>query len=73
MGVDPCRTGLVSTGLVRPYSDCRYDRLCLANLHRRRDAGRPEPLAWAATADQEMTGYRPLPCCEMPGCEFGQL
>lgn len=66
LGTPPC----IVAGCVR---SSRYDRLCLAHLHRWRDAGRPEPMAWAATADPETTGHRPLRSCEVTGCQFGQL
>ncbi|EUA27940.1 phage integrase family domain protein [Mycobacterium xenopi 3993] len=45
LGTPPC----IVAGCVR---SSRYNRLCLAHLHRWRQAGRPEPMAWAATATQ---------------------
>lgn len=66
LGTPPC----IVAGCVR---SSRYDRLRLAHLHRWRGADRPELMAWAATADPEATGHRPLRSCEMTGCQFGQL
>ena len=51
----------------------RYGGLCLAHLGRWRKAGRPDDRqAWAATADPEVMGYRPLQSCLVPECGFGQ-
>ncbi|GFG67772.1 hypothetical protein MKUB_52620 [Mycobacterium kubicae] len=51
----------------------RYAGLCPAHLGRWRKAGRPDDRrAWAATADPEVMGYRPLQSCLVPGCGFGQ-
>ncbi|MGH3634279.1 tyrosine-type recombinase/integrase [Mycobacterium sp.] len=50
----------------------RYGGLCPAHLGRWRKAGRPDRQAWAATADPEVMGYRPLQSCLVPGCGFGQ-
>ena len=50
----------------------RYAGLCPAHLGRWRKAGRPDRHAWAATADPEVMGYRPLQSCLVPGCGFGQ-
>lgn len=66
LGTPPC----IVAGCVR---SSRYDRLCLAHLHRWRNAGRPQLMAWAATADPQTTGHRPLRSCEVTGCQFGQL
>lgn len=66
LGTPPC----IVAGCVR---SSRYDRLCLAHLHRWRNACRPQLMAWAATADPQTTGHRPLRSCEVTGCQFGQL
>jgi integrase len=50
----------------------RYGGLCPAHLGRWRKAGRPDRQAWAATADPEVMGYRPLQSCLVAGCGFGQ-
>ena len=50
----------------------RYGLLCQAHLGRWRKAGRPDRQAWAATADPEVMGYRPLQSCLVPACGFGQ-
>ncbi|PBJ66780.1 transposase, partial [Mycobacterium avium subsp. hominissuis] len=57
------------TGCVR---SSRYGGLCPAHLGRWRKAGRPDRQAWAATADPEVMGHRPLQSCLVPGCGFGQ-
>ena len=50
----------------------RYAGLCPAHLGRWRKAGRPDRRAWAATADPEVIGHRPLRSCLVPECGFGQ-
>ncbi|PND54137.1 transposase [Mycobacterium sp. ENV421] len=49
-----------------------YDRVCQAHRHRWKKDGRPELTQWAATADPQVTGHRPLHACEVAGCRFGQ-
>jgi hypothetical protein len=50
----------------------RYGGLCLTHLGRWKRAGRPDRRAWAATADPEVMGHRPLQSCLLPECGFGQ-
>jgi hypothetical protein len=50
----------------------RCTGLCPAHLGRWRKAGRPDPAAWAATANPAVMGYRPLQSCLVSGCGFGQ-
>jgi hypothetical protein len=50
-----------------------YDRLCQAHRHRWKKDGRPELTKWAAQANPQVTGHRPLHTCEVTGCGFGQL
>ena len=50
----------------------RYGGLCLAHRHRWTRAGHPDRQTWAATADPEVTGHRPLQSCSITECGFGQ-
>jgi len=50
----------------------RYAGLCLAHLGRWKRDGRPEQQAWAAAADPEVMGHRPLESCRVADCGNGQ-
>ena len=51
----------------------RYGGLCLAHLGRWKRAGRPDDQqGWAARADPEVMGHRPLQPCLVPECGYGQ-